>query len=195
MSCLLTVQEWIRSLDSSYRTRGINGADVSSGMGNNKIQILECKGDWVKIRRNGIEEWVRSDLLTGDLIASMSLVDFAMSLCGKQRGTIRQNWKSSSTFDLDGAAKFVSYVYKKSMSRELPTTITGLCKLGIFVDKSKLETGDLVFFGNREHGFSHVGICTGKDKFVSAINSGDVVIHPLEEYISSFERVEGRRLK
>ncbi len=83
---------------------------------------------------------------------------------------------SPSGFDCSG---FTQYVYKQhgiSLSR---TTLTQY-KEGVYVSKSNLQPGDLVFFQNTyREGISHVGIYVGDGKFIHASSSQGITVTPL----------------
>ena len=59
---------------------------------------------------------------------------------------------------------FVQRTYQAVYNRQLPRTTEQQIKAGIRIDKSELQTGDLVFFRRG----SHVGIYMENDKFLHA---------------------------
>lgn len=79
-------------------------------------------------------------------------------------------------FDCSG---FVQYVFNRH-GISLPRTTTEQYKVGSYVSKSKLKTGDLVFLQNTyRQGISHVGIYVGDGKMIHASSSKGVVISDL----------------
>lgn len=74
---------------------------------------------------------------------------------------------------------YVQYVFGKHKAK-LPRTADAQVLGGIFVLKSKLKPGDLVFFSTYESGASHVGIYAGSGKFWSASTSRGVVLDSLD---------------
>ncbi len=79
-------------------------------------------------------------------------------------------------FDCSG---YTQYVFKKH-GISINRTTTTQYKQGIYVSKSNLLPGDLVFFQNTyREGISHVGIYVGDGKFIHASSSKGVTITPL----------------
>jgi cell wall-associated NlpC family hydrolase len=77
-----------------------------------------------------------------------------------------------SGFDCSG---LVDYVFRDIAGVSLPRTAQAISELDApEVKREALETGDLVFFGNRRHA-SHIGIYVGKGRFVHAPNEGGTV--------------------
>lgn len=74
---------------------------------------------------------------------------------------------------------YVQYVFGKHDAK-LPRTVDAQVLDGIFVLKSKLKPGDLVFFSTYASGASHVGIYAGSGKFWSASTSRGVVLDSLD---------------
>lgn len=97
--------------------------------------------------------------------SSSTLVSNALSLKGVPYvygGTSR------SGFDCSG---YTQYVFKGS-GISLPRTSSAQFNAGTSVQKSELQTGDLVFFTTYAKGPSHVGIYVGGGNFIHASNSG-----------------------
>ena len=65
----------------------------------------------------------------------------------------------------------VSYVYQKSVDKQLAGSAADLARQGKPVPASQLRPGDLVFFNTRNKPYSHVGIYIGDERFVHAPNS------------------------
>mgnify|MGYP001481362266 FL=1 len=74
---------------------------------------------------------------------------------------------------------YVQYVFGRHDAK-LPRTADAQVLDGIFVLKSKLKPGDLVFFSTYASGASHVGIYAGSGKFWSASTSRGVVLDSLD---------------
>lgn len=74
---------------------------------------------------------------------------------------------------------YVQYVFGRHDAK-LPRTADAQVLDGIFVLKSKLKPGDLVFFSTYANGASHVGIYAGSGKFWSASTSRGVVLDSLD---------------
>ncbi len=74
---------------------------------------------------------------------------------------------------------YVQYVFGKHDAK-LARTADAQVLDGIFVLKSKLKPGDLVFFSTYASGASHVGIYAGSGKFWSASTSRGVVLDSLD---------------
>lgn len=74
---------------------------------------------------------------------------------------------------------YVQYVFGKHDAK-LSRTADAQVLDGIFVLKSKLKPGDLVFFSTYASGASHVGIYAGSGKFWSASTSRGVVLDSLD---------------
>ena len=76
-----------------------------------------------------------------------------------------------SGFDCSG---FVRYVYQQH-GVAIPRDTREQFKVGMNVDRRRLEPGDLVFFTTVAPGASHVGIAIGGDQFVHAPSERGVV--------------------
>ena len=76
-------------------------------------------------------------------------------------------------FDCSG---FILYVFNH-FGLSLPRTSEEQYAVGIPIDKSELQVGDLVFFSDTyKEGISHSGIYVGNNKFISAKSSGVKVV-------------------
>lgn len=62
-------------------------------------------------------------------------------------------------------------IYVNELGISLPRTSSAQSQVGIQVDRSQLQPGDLIFFNTTGKGVSHVGIYIGNDTFIHA-NSG-----------------------
>lgn len=84
--------------------------------------------------------------------------------------------ESMSGFDCSG---LVQYVYQQN-GISIARTCIPQYKEGVYVDKSSLQPGDLVFFQNTyTTGISHVGIYIGNGQFIHASSSHGVMISKL----------------
>jgi len=95
-------------------------------------------------------------------------------------------------FDCSG---LVSYVFRNSLGIELPRVSRDQAEAGELVqDKSKLNVGDLVFFGRRGR-VDHVGIYVGEGRFVHAPSTGkDVMVSSLDSGYWSRKYMQARRV-
>ncbi len=103
-----------------------------------------------------------------------SMGDQIVALAKKQLG-IPYKWSEESPekgFDCSGLVYYVLKTLGFSPSR----TQASMYKQGVYVSKSELQPGDIVFFQNTyKAGISHVGIYVGDGKFIHAPQSGEVV--------------------
>ena len=86
-------------------------------------------------------------------------------------------WGGTTTkgFDCSG---YVQYVFN-THGISLPRTSKQQWQVGTWVSKSKLQTGDLVFFQTGSDGVSHLGIYIGNNQFIHASSSNGVIISSL----------------
>lgn len=68
-------------------------------------------------------------------------------------------------FDCSG---FIGHLFAESAGLVLPRRAEEMSRLGAAVERSQLETGDLVFFNTLGRRFSHVGLYLGDGRFVHA---------------------------
>lgn len=89
--------------------------------------------------------------------------------------TYKTGGMSTTGFDCSG---FTKYVFK-NVGLTLPRTSKAQYNIGTAVSKSKLRSGDLVFFNTLGNGVSHVGIYVGNGKFAQSSSSHGVTITSL----------------
>jgi len=75
-------------------------------------------------------------------------------------------------FDCSG---LVAHIYREAYGLDLPHGTQAQSALGVPVDRSALQPGDLVFFNTLKRPFSHVGIYIGEGRFIHAPREGAVV--------------------
>lgn len=110
----------------------------------------------------------------GILKSGLSIVEYAYKFLGTPYvwGANGPNY-----FDCSG---FVTYVHDhfginlRDYPGQRPTTYTQIYH-GVYVPKSQLQPGDVVFFGSSAATVHHVGIYCGNDTFIHAPKSNDVV--------------------
>lgn len=80
-----------------------------------------------------------------------------------------------SGFDCSG---FLQYVFRQN-GLHLLRTSKEQYTMGVYVSKTNLRKGDLVFFQTGSNGISHVGMYIGNDQFIHASSSNGVTISNL----------------
>ncbi len=88
---------------------------------------------------------------------------------------------------------FVQAVYKKIFNIALPRTTKEQVKEGIYINRDKLEAGDLVFFKPQTYP-RHVGIFLSGNEFVHASKSKGVIISKIDPYYWGACYWTGRRV-
>lgn len=68
---------------------------------------------------------------------------------------------------------FMQYIFKQSMKVTLPRTAQEQYSVGVSIDRSSLQPGDMVFFRTAGPSrISHVGMYIGNDRFIHAPRTG-----------------------
>jgi len=116
---------------------------------------------------------LRVDGIVGPNTAREIKVDRVLQLAKQYQG-VPYVWGgvSPSGFDCSG---FTHYVLLKN-NIIVPRTASAQYNTGIWVQKSQLKPGDLVFFTTYQAGPSHVGFYLGNNKFIHASSGADKVI-------------------
>ncbi len=104
--------------------------------------------------------------------------------------TYKTGGMSTAGFDCSG---FTKYVFNK-VGLTLPRTSKAQFNIGTAVSKSKLRSGDLVFFNTLGKGVSHVGIYVGNGKFAQSSSSHGVTITSLSNSYWSKRYVGAKRV-
>ena len=89
---------------------------------------------------------------------------------------------------------FVSDVFRKYDSTELPRTVKDQFNTGGNVPYRQLRYGDLVFYKTERNRVSHVGIYVGDGRFIHASTSRGVIITAMNEKYWSQRYVGARRI-
>lgn len=175
---------------------------------NDTAYIIGLNNQWYKVICNGRICYIRSDYLELTEIPyenQLSLKDPIFFIKGKSTGVPPSadalNGTSSSVVDqiISNAKRhigtpyvyggnqpggfdcsgFVQYVFNQS-GISLPRSTTEQYKVGTYVEKNKLQPGDLVFLANTyRSGISHVGIYIGDDSIIHASSSKGITISSL----------------
>ena len=96
-------------------------------------------------------------------------------------------------FDCSG---FMQYIFRKAFSVNLPRTSAEQATVGIYVSRSELQPGDMVFFRTSGNRISHVGMYIGNDRFIHAPRTGKrIEITSLSSQYWSSKYATARRVK
>jgi len=130
------------------------------------------------VRTRGVSQPSRG-VATG-LSQARNIISTAMEYLGTE---YRSGGASPGGFDCSG---FVMYVFSQH-GISLPHSSRAQAGLGVQVEKSELQPGDLVFFATGEAGhINHVGIYTGEGNFIHASTNRGITVTGLgESYYSS----------
>ncbi|MCY6370755.1 C40 family peptidase [Clostridium ganghwense] len=142
-------------------------ADVGNGA-THSVNVRSTKLESNRIIKVPKKQSEREKLSRGSSSVSNRVVEYSYKFLGRP-----YVWAASgpSSFDCSG---FTSYVYRK-FGYSLPHYTGYQVQMGKSVSKSKLKTGDLVFF-NTSGSNSHVGIYIGNGNFIHASSGKRKVI-------------------
>lgn len=143
------------------------------------IKEVSSNGDWYKVETTtGVVGWCGSsyikDIRDGKLpsygLSSSEKINNVLKVAKEQLG---KPYVFGSTgpdsFDCSGLAY---YVFKNGAGITLPRNSKDQATVGIYVAKSDLKPGDLVFFNTSGSGISHLGIYIGNNEMIHAPRSG-----------------------
>ena len=100
---------------------------------------------------------------------------------------------SPSGFDCSG---FMQYIFRKAFAVNLPRTSAEQANVGVAVNRSQLQPGDMVFFRTAGSRISHVGMYIGNDRFIHAPRTGKrIEITSLSNRYWSARYATARRVK
>lgn len=174
--------------------------------GGTRVNVIERSGDWYKINYEQSTGWIYARYLqvtsvetTGkvavkDDIASRggmtSRIDETLKNISEQNAVtgeqiaeyskkfmgVPYKWGGATPegFDCSG---FTYYIYRQ-FGFALKRTSSDQATQGVFVDKSELRPGDLIFFdtqGKNNGQITHNGMYVGDNKFIHSANSRTVV--------------------
>ena len=105
-----------------------------------------------------------SELRRGNM--ADQLINTAMRFLGVP---YRSGQSSPSGFDCSG---FMQYIFRKAFAVNLPRTSAEQANVGVAVNRSQLQPGDMVFFRTAGSRISHVGMYIGNDRFIHAPRTG-----------------------
>ena len=174
---------------------------ISQLLPSQKVTITGSEGEWYKVLAGETEGWVVArcvDRVTNtSRSGSNSTAQKVVELAKKQLGK-KYVWGATgpSSFDCSGLTKYV--FGKVGINLERVSYNQGT--QGIYVAKTNLQPGDLVFFSginasSKSARISHVGIYIGSGKFIHAANSSrGVVIDELSDSYYSTHYVTARRV-
>ncbi len=162
--------------DSNLKAKVIKEVGI-----NNVVSVLEKTDGWYHIKlSDGTEGWMSSDYISlrSEDVSRGGVVRDIVSFAKKFLGVgYVYGGSSPKGFDCSG---FTSYVYK-NFGVQLPRSACDQATAGTAVEKSDLQSGDLVLFktlGSKK--INHAGLYIGDGNFIhSSSGSGEVRIDTL----------------
>lgn len=142
---------------------------VSTLPGGTGLEVIYTDNGWYNIRMsNGVTGFVSAQYVSNTPVA-ISVGAQAAQTAQKYIGhSYSYGASGPNAFDCSG---LTSYVYRQH-GVSLPRSSVSQGSSGVYVTKSNLAAGDLVFFSNRgDRKINHVGIYIGDNKFVHAATS------------------------
>ncbi len=119
------------------------------------------------------------------------LIMNAMSLIG-----VGYRWGGTSPVTGMDCSGFMQYIFRKSMSINLPRTSAEMATVGTQVSRSALQPGDMVFFNTAGRSISHVGMYIGDNRFIHAPRKGkSIEITSLSNKYWNSKYITARRVK
>jgi cell wall-associated NlpC family hydrolase len=103
--------------------------------------------------------------------AAANLPRLVATALGYRGVPYRDGGSDPTGFDCSG---FMQYVFRQ-IGAVLPREVREQFRIGMAIDRSAIEAGDLVFFETVSRGASHVGLAIGGGEFVHAPSSRGVV--------------------
>jgi cell wall-associated NlpC family hydrolase len=164
-----------------------------------EAKVIGRQGEWIKVEFDGGMKGFIHASLTSLAEPGMTppatngyadLVEEAKRYLGVR---YRYGGETSRGFDCSG---FVYYLYKNVKGITLPRVSGAQASVGVSVDKSQLQPGDLVFFRTgRSSRINHAGIYIGNGHFIHASSGGgQVKIDSLTDGYYSKRYVTARRV-
>ena len=159
----------------NFRVSPNVNAEIIKVLSNNEaVYVLETMDNgWSKISSGGKTGYAATEFIKlGQSPTPMSngaqIVQYAKQFLGKP---YVYGATGPYSFDCSG---FTKYVFQK-FGINLNRTTYEQVKQGVYVDKSSLQAGDLIFFKYGSRGVNHVGIYVGDGQIIHASSPGDVV--------------------
>lgn len=178
-----SVTKYVKGSSVYVRTEPSTDSDIiTSLIKNTDVKVLGESGDWYKVKFGNHEGYIRKDLLSESKTEETNrgsshreqgtenvsskgneIVEYAKKYLGCP---YVYGAAGSKSFDCSG---FTQYVYK-NFGYSLSHSATAQSKMGTYVAKEDLKSGDLVFFLDYEtmDGIGHCGIYIGDGNFIHA---------------------------
>ena len=138
-----------------------------------RFEIIYTDNGWYNIKMaNGVTGFVSAQYVTrynsDNSEASNIAATIAQNAYNYLGYTYSYGASGPNAFDCSG---FTSYLYKQQ-GISIPRTADNQSEAGVYVNKSELLPGDLVFFSNRsDRSVNHVGVYVGNGEFIHASTS------------------------
>ncbi len=142
---------------------------VSTLPGGTGLEVIYADNGWYNIRMaNGVTGFVSANYVSTAPVAASVGVQAAQTVQKYIGHSYSYGASGPNSFDCSG---LTSYVYRQH-GVSLPRSSGSQGSSGVYVAKTNLAAGDLVFFSNRgDRKINHVGIYVGDNKFVHAATS------------------------